>query len=211
MTRLVRDVPAVALSPVVDRGDGGRRRAGRAPRRRRADRLAPHVHAPLQSGRIALLRRMGRHWYTSATLRARRRAACAASMQRSRTRRRRHRRVSRARPRTITRRRCARRAAAVHLPARLSVLAAAGHGRRATRRHRWRPSIAQRRAAELRAIGGAKGRGVSRPSRVGGARGRRRDRRPAGEREGLTGDYLTGSPGRSVVPARTRFAARLAR
>jgi threonylcarbamoyladenosine tRNA methylthiotransferase MtaB len=31
------------------------------------DRLAPHVHAPLQSGSDRLLRRMGRHWYTSAT------------------------------------------------------------------------------------------------------------------------------------------------
>jgi len=29
--------------------------------------LAPHVHAPLQSGSDRLLRRMGRHWYTSAT------------------------------------------------------------------------------------------------------------------------------------------------
>jgi len=31
------------------------------------DRLAPHVHAPLQSGSDRLLRRMGRNWYTSAT------------------------------------------------------------------------------------------------------------------------------------------------
>ena len=28
-------------------------------------RLAPHVHAPLQSGSDAVLKRMGRHWYTS--------------------------------------------------------------------------------------------------------------------------------------------------
>jgi threonylcarbamoyladenosine tRNA methylthiotransferase MtaB len=32
-----------------------------------ARRLAPHIHAPLQSGSDRLLRRMGRHWYTSAT------------------------------------------------------------------------------------------------------------------------------------------------
>jgi threonylcarbamoyladenosine tRNA methylthiotransferase MtaB len=32
-----------------------------------APRLVPHVHAPLQSGSDRLLRRMGRHWYTSAT------------------------------------------------------------------------------------------------------------------------------------------------
>ncbi|HXY68791.1 MAG TPA: MiaB/RimO family radical SAM methylthiotransferase [Gemmatimonadales bacterium] len=37
---------------------------------RSPDRLAPHLHAPLQSGSDALLRRMGRHWYTSAGYRA---------------------------------------------------------------------------------------------------------------------------------------------
>jgi threonylcarbamoyladenosine tRNA methylthiotransferase MtaB len=31
------------------------------------ERLVPHVHAPLQSGSDALLKRMGRNWYTSAT------------------------------------------------------------------------------------------------------------------------------------------------
>jgi len=31
------------------------------------DRLAPHLHAPLQSGCARVLRRMGRHWYTPAT------------------------------------------------------------------------------------------------------------------------------------------------
>jgi threonylcarbamoyladenosine tRNA methylthiotransferase MtaB len=35
------------------------------------DRLAPHLHAPLQSGSDEVLRRMGRHWYTAATYRAR--------------------------------------------------------------------------------------------------------------------------------------------
>ncbi|HUQ81000.1 MAG TPA: MiaB/RimO family radical SAM methylthiotransferase [Gemmatimonadaceae bacterium] len=30
------------------------------------DRLAPHLHAPLQSGSDAVLKRMGRHWYTAA-------------------------------------------------------------------------------------------------------------------------------------------------
>jgi threonylcarbamoyladenosine tRNA methylthiotransferase MtaB len=30
-------------------------------------RLAPHLHAPLQSGSDRLLRRMGRHWYTAGT------------------------------------------------------------------------------------------------------------------------------------------------
>jgi threonylcarbamoyladenosine tRNA methylthiotransferase MtaB len=31
------------------------------------EHVAPHVHAPLQSASDGLLRRMGRHWYTSAT------------------------------------------------------------------------------------------------------------------------------------------------
>jgi threonylcarbamoyladenosine tRNA methylthiotransferase MtaB len=31
------------------------------------DHVVPHLHAPLQSGSDRLLRRMGRHWYTSAT------------------------------------------------------------------------------------------------------------------------------------------------
>lgn len=31
------------------------------------DRLAPHLHAPLQSGSDRVLRRMGRHWYTAAS------------------------------------------------------------------------------------------------------------------------------------------------
>ena len=30
-------------------------------------RVAPHLHAPLQSGSDRILRRMGRHWYTAAT------------------------------------------------------------------------------------------------------------------------------------------------
>jgi threonylcarbamoyladenosine tRNA methylthiotransferase MtaB len=31
------------------------------------DRLAPHLHAPLQSGSDTVLKRMGRHWYTAST------------------------------------------------------------------------------------------------------------------------------------------------
>lgn len=34
------------------------------------DRIAPHLHAPLQSGSDRLLKRMGRHWYTADTYRA---------------------------------------------------------------------------------------------------------------------------------------------
>ena len=35
------------------------------------DRLAPHLHAPLQSGSDPVLKRMGRHWYTAARYRER--------------------------------------------------------------------------------------------------------------------------------------------
>jgi threonylcarbamoyladenosine tRNA methylthiotransferase MtaB len=35
------------------------------------DRLAPHLHAPLQSGSDRVLKRMGRHWYTAAEYRRR--------------------------------------------------------------------------------------------------------------------------------------------
>jgi threonylcarbamoyladenosine tRNA methylthiotransferase MtaB len=35
------------------------------------DRLAPHLHAPLQSGSDRILKRMGRHWYTARTYRTR--------------------------------------------------------------------------------------------------------------------------------------------
>lgn len=36
-----------------------------------SDRLAAHLHAPLQSGSDRVLRRMGRHWYTVSSYRAR--------------------------------------------------------------------------------------------------------------------------------------------
>ncbi|MEP6493082.1 MAG: MiaB/RimO family radical SAM methylthiotransferase [bacterium] len=66
MTRLVRDVPSARFrlssieateldDPLVELLVG-------AP-----EHLAPHVHAPLQSGSDRVLRRMGRNWYTSAT------------------------------------------------------------------------------------------------------------------------------------------------
>ncbi len=35
------------------------------------DRLAPHLHAPLQSGSDRVLKRMGRHWYTAGSYRRR--------------------------------------------------------------------------------------------------------------------------------------------
>lgn len=62
---LVRDVPEVRfrLSSVeASEVDGAIRELFADPAR-----LAPHLHAPLQSGSDRILKRMGRHWYTKAT------------------------------------------------------------------------------------------------------------------------------------------------
>ena len=63
--RLVRAVPVVRfrLSSVeATEVDDQLRELFREPAR-----LAPHLHAPLQSGSDRVLKRMGRHWYTSST------------------------------------------------------------------------------------------------------------------------------------------------
>ena len=66
MQRLVRDVPRVRfrLSSIeaTELDDALLELLESDPLR-----LAPHVHAPLQSGSDKLLKRMGRHWYTSAS------------------------------------------------------------------------------------------------------------------------------------------------
>ncbi|HTE45950.1 MAG TPA: MiaB/RimO family radical SAM methylthiotransferase [Gemmatimonadaceae bacterium] len=66
MTRLVRELPSVRfrLSSIeaTELDDALVELLVGAP-----DHLAPHVHAPLQSGSDRVLKRMGRNWYTSAT------------------------------------------------------------------------------------------------------------------------------------------------
>ena len=66
MTRLVREVPSVRfrLSSIeaTELHDELLELLADAP-----DHLAPHVHAPLQSGSDAVLHRMGRHWYTASS------------------------------------------------------------------------------------------------------------------------------------------------
>ncbi len=59
--RLIRDVPRVRfrLSSLEATEVDDRLRELFA----EVDRLAPHLHAPLQSGSDAVLKRMGRHWY----------------------------------------------------------------------------------------------------------------------------------------------------
>lgn len=63
--RLVREVPSVRfrLSSVeATEVDDALREMFREPKR-----VAPHLHAPLQSGSDRVLRRMGRHWYTTSS------------------------------------------------------------------------------------------------------------------------------------------------
>ncbi|HEY6828928.1 MAG TPA: radical SAM protein, partial [Gemmatimonadaceae bacterium] len=66
MSRLVREVPSARfrLSSIeaTELDDELVDLLADAP-----DHLVPHVHAPLQSGSDAVLRRMGRNWYTAAT------------------------------------------------------------------------------------------------------------------------------------------------
>jgi len=65
VSRLVRDVPRVRFrlsSLEATEVDERLRELFTEP-----DRLAPHLHAPLQSGSDAVLKRMGRHWYRAAS------------------------------------------------------------------------------------------------------------------------------------------------
>lgn len=65
VTRLVHEVPVVRfrLSSIeATEVDDALRELFAHP-----DRLAPHLHAPLQSGADRVLRRMGRHWYSAAS------------------------------------------------------------------------------------------------------------------------------------------------
>ena len=71
--RLVREVPAVRFRlSSIEATEVDARLAELLTSE--PNRLAPHLHAPLQSGSDRLLRRMGRHWYTA--------GAYAASVER---------------------------------------------------------------------------------------------------------------------------------
>ena len=146
------------------------------------ERVAPHLHAPLQSGSDRVLRRMGRHWYTAADYAAavERLAAQSADL---RPRRRRHHRVSRRDATRITRRRSRSSSAAVHV---LHVFPYSA--RPGTAAARLPEPVAQRLAGE-RARGAARDRAPPKAAayaaRPRGRRGGRR-RRSAGDaaREG---------------------------
>ena len=190
-----------ALSSVVDRGDGDRRASGGVARRRprRASRRTCTRRSSRGSDR--LLRRMGRNWYTSATYSAARRATGAPVWPSSASAR-----TSspdfRARPTPITPRPSRGRAAAVHVPARVSV-SRRGLGRPPSDLpHPVAPAVADAAGSGASRARCSKGGGLRRPR---GSAGRRTSWSIGGageRREGLTGDYLT------VLPRRRRASAR---
>lgn len=173
------------------------------------DRVAPHLHAPLQSGSDRLLKRMGRHWYT-----AERYAEVVE-------------RVATAMPvfglgadiiSGFPGETESDHAATVALVERLPFTYlhvfpfSARPGTPAERLGgAVAPGIAERRAADLRQIGQQK-RAAYEASRAGGAAdvvvigGPRGD----GHREALTGDYLTVRLSDRAAPRGARFRARLA-
>jgi threonylcarbamoyladenosine tRNA methylthiotransferase MtaB len=172
-----------------------------------ASRVAPHLHAPLQSGSNAVLRRMGRHWYTAESY--------AEAVER----------LVAARPafgvgadiivgfpgetdldheRTV--------ALIERLPfTYLHVFPFSSRpGTAAERLGQPVPGpIMAQRARELRELGSRKA-AAYRTSRIGGQADvivvRDAD---AGEREGVTEDYLSVLPGASWLPRGTRYLARL--
>jgi threonylcarbamoyladenosine tRNA methylthiotransferase MtaB len=168
-------------------------------------RVAPHLHAPLQSGSDRVLKRMGRHWYTG----ARYADACTALAARAP--------VFALGADVITGfpgETDEDHAATVQLVNELPFTylhvfpysarpgtAALNLGREVS------AAISRERAAELRAIGEAKA-AAHRAARVGGTA----DVIVVGDgakREGLTQDYLTVELEDYAMPRRTRFSARL--
>jgi threonylcarbamoyladenosine tRNA methylthiotransferase MtaB len=205
---LVRDVPSVRfrLSSIeaTEIDDALVELLVGAPRN-----LVPHVHAPLQSGADRVLRRMGRHWYSSASyssaierlgakmpvlgLGADVIAGFPSETQEEHD-------------------------ATVTLIERLpfTYLHVFPYSRRpgtaADRlRDHLQPSLIASRAAELRALGDRKA-AAYRASRSGGMADTIVIGSPhgRGERHAMTGDYLSVFPADAALPRGARFTARLA-
>jgi threonylcarbamoyladenosine tRNA methylthiotransferase MtaB len=169
------------------------------------DRLAPHLHAPLQSGSDRMLRRMGRHWYTASEYRRRiekladRTKALGLGAD-----------VMVGFPGETAADFAATRRLIESLP--FTYLHVFPYSeRRGTAAARLGPpapaTTVKRRSAELRAIGVAKGTAY-RASRIGTAGDIVTLRRAGGMYEGLTGDYLP-VQWRTEQPAPPRFRGRL--
>jgi threonylcarbamoyladenosine tRNA methylthiotransferase MtaB len=170
------------------------------------ERLVPHVHAPLQSASDRVLRRMGRHWYTSETY-----ATALETLSRGMPILGLGADVITGFPGETTDDHAATVGLVERLPfTYLHVFPYSARPGTAAQRLKGQvaPALAQERAAELRAIAARKNATYS-ASRVGGLAdvvviG------SAGEREGLTGDYLTVRLADQSLPRGTRFVGRLA-
>jgi threonylcarbamoyladenosine tRNA methylthiotransferase MtaB len=205
MARLVRDVPSVRfrLSSIEATEIDATLAAllVEAP-----ERLVPHVHAPLQSASDRVLRRMGRHWYTSETYAnaletlAERMPILGLGAD-----------VITGFPGETPEDHAATVALIERLPfTYLHVFPYSPRpGTAAPRlKEQVAPALAQERSAELRAIANRKAAAYA-ASRAGGFAdvvviG------SAGERDGLTGDYLTVRLVDPSLPRGTRFVGRLA-
>jgi threonylcarbamoyladenosine tRNA methylthiotransferase MtaB len=168
-------------------------------------RLVPHLHAPLQSGSDRVLKRMGRHWYTSGTYaRAVDRVVGGRSVFALGAD------IIAGFPGETAEDHLATLALARALPfTYLHVFPYSGRpGTSADRLGaRVPPPVAKQRAAELRAVG-AQRTAAYRAARSGGDA----DVVVIGEgqkRGGLTEDYLSVELSDAALPRRTRFAARL--
>jgi threonylcarbamoyladenosine tRNA methylthiotransferase MtaB len=171
----------------------------------RGDRLAPHLHAPLQSGSDRVLRRMGRHWYTATEYRRRVEAlavrlpvfALGAD-------------VIAGFPGETAADHAATRALLADLPfTYVHVFPYSERPDAAARRlgGAVAPGVVQERSAELRGLVESKGR-THAAARVGGTADVVLLDRRAGRVEGLTEDYLTVTLPVDAPPG-PRFAARL--
>jgi threonylcarbamoyladenosine tRNA methylthiotransferase MtaB len=171
------------------------------------DRLAPHLHAPLQSGSDRVLRRMGRHWYTAGEYRRRVEALAARlpvfALGAD---------VIVGFPGETEADHAATRTLLADLPfTYVHVFPYSERPDAAARRLGGAvdPVLARERSAELRGLVEAKGR-THAADRVGGAADVVLLGRQVGRAEGLTEDYLTVTMPVDVPPA-ARFAARLDR
>jgi threonylcarbamoyladenosine tRNA methylthiotransferase MtaB len=170
-------------------------------------RLAPHLHAPLQSGSDAVLKRMGRHWYTAESYaQVVERIAAARSVFGLGAD------IITGFPGETDRDHARTLALVERLPfTYLHVFPFSSRPGTAAERlgQGVPPAVARARARELRELGSRKA-SAYRASRAGNTadvivvRGG-----AAGEREGVTEDYLSVLPGAASLPRGTRYLARL--
>jgi threonylcarbamoyladenosine tRNA methylthiotransferase MtaB len=205
MQRLVRDVPHVRyrLSSIeaTEIDDALLELLAGEP-----ERVAPHIHAPLQSGSDAILKRMGRNWYTSATYSAaiERLAMRVPTLGLGAD-------VIAGFPGETADDHAETIALVDRLPfTYLHVFPYSVRPGTAAERlpNRVTPSVAQERAAELRAMAAAKS-SAYRARRCGELADVVVVGGETKVREGVTGDYLTVLPADPATPRGTRFTGRL--